>query len=224
MPTSKPVHPIKRIRQALKATPAESGLRQFSSSQGFAGWIGRSASLVRNVECGIAPKWDRLAKLIEAKTGVSSKWMLSTPSATEPIIDVKGKPWIASERLDPLAGGDGKTPNWRSLLKTSPESVERLVIRMVKTQVRMEMSKGTTDFLVSMITLLQNSHAFENPYFLKILAEAFEKETPIIIGQIWPHCDQYKADNEAIMDPAFKKEGGGVKGGITGSKTRIILD
>lgn len=150
------------------------------------------------------PKWERLAQLIEAKTGVSATWMLSSPSSTDPIIDVKGRPWNASDWLDPLAGGNGKTPDLRSLLKTSPESVVRIVVRMVETQVRMETSKGTTDFVSSVITLLHNSRAFENPVFLKNLNEAFEKETPTIMGQLWPHGDQQKVLNETMLPPALK--------------------
>jgi hypothetical protein len=224
MTAAKTVHPIKRIRESLKTTPEESGLRQFSSSQGFASWLGRSASLIRNVECGIMPKWERLAKLIETKTGVSSKWMLSMPLSTDPIIDVKGQPWNVSEWLDPLAGGGGKTPNWRSLLMTSPESVGRIVVRMVETQLRMELSKGGSDFLAGVITLLHNFHAFENPEFSKILAEAFEKETSIIMSQLWPHGDKQMADSVTSVNPGLKSEGGKAKRVETRSRTRIIFD
>jgi hypothetical protein len=207
--TKKTVHPIKRIRQSLKTAPEDSGLRQFSSSQGFAAWIGRSASLIRNVECGIMPKWERLAKLIEAKTGVSAKWMLSSPSPTDPIIDVYGKLWLASDWLDPLAGGDGKSPNWRALLKTSPESVQRIVVRMVEAQIRLEMSTGSNDFLVSVITLLQDFHAFDNTDFLKNLTEAFENEKSVIMKQLWPHGVRQVTEAQTIWNPATGKMGVG---------------
>ena len=177
------MHPIKRIREALKAAPAESGLRQFSTSPGFAGLIGRSPGLIRNVECGARPSWARLAKLIETTTGVSSKWMLSSPSATDPIIDVKGQPWSASEHLDPLSAW-GASPDWRTLLKINPEEAVRLVVGMVETQLKTDIAKGSTDSFANVVSLLRKFGSFENSEILNRVAELYIKESQSILIQV----------------------------------------
>ena len=183
MTTTESIHPIKRIREALKAAPAESGLRQFSTSPGFAGLIGRSPGLIRNVECGARPSWARLAKLIEATTGVSSKWMLSSPSATDPIIDVKGQPWSASEHLDPLSAW-GASPDWRTLLKFSPDEAVRLVVGIVETQLKSDIAKGSTDSFASVVSLLRKCGSFENPEILGRVVEFCIQGTQTILAQV----------------------------------------
>jgi len=180
---TKSIHPIKRIREALKAAPEESGLRQFSTSPGFASLIGRSPGMIRNIECGARPSWARLAKLIESVTGVSSKWMLSSPSATDPIIDVKGKPWSASEHLDPLSAW-GASPDWRMLLKFSPEEAVRLIVGMVETQLRADIEKGSTDSFSNVVSLLRKFGSFENPEILNMTAEVYIKGANTIMTQL----------------------------------------
>lgn len=212
-------HPLKRIRESLKETPEELGLRGFSSSQGFASWLGRSSSLIRNVECGIKPNWEKLAKLVESKTGVGFEWMMSSPSPTEPIMDVDGKPWSAAERLDPLAGVNG-APNWRILLKTSPVSVVRLAVIMTETMMTAQyltknslghQSTDSTGFFAGLLKLLETSGAFSDSHFMATINKALNEETPVIMGRMMTQLISKKPENS---DHDV----------IVSGKTRIILD
>jgi len=213
-------HPLKRIRESLKETPEELGLRGFSSSQGFASWLGRSSSLIRNVECGIKTNWEKLAKLVESRTGVAFEWMMSSPSPTEPILDVDGKPWSAADRLDPLAGING-APNWRILLKTSPESVVRLAVIMTETRMTADFltkipsvhkpTGNTTDFFAGLLKLLETSGSFNDPRFMATIKNALNEETPVIMGRMVTQSNATKSERVAGRD-------------IVRGKTRIVLD
>lgn len=227
-------HPIKRIRESLKETPEEFGLRGFSSSQGFASWLGRSSSLIRNVECGIKPNWEKLAKLVESKTGVSYEWMLSSPSPGEPIMGIDGKHWSPIEHLDPLAGAEG-CPNWRLLLMTSPKSLVRLAAIMAETKMAIDLlpkgistnraSNDAIDFFAGFLKLLESFGAFKDTVFMDALAKAFERETPLFWEKMWPKgahkegAHSQRSTSGKDQELAKKVEGQGVR-----SKTRIIFD
>jgi hypothetical protein len=91
------------------------------------------------VESGQTKKWDRLAKQIESRTGVSAAWMLGNPKLSDPILDVDGKPWDPAKHLDYL-GGAGSNIDWRVLILACPRGVVRLATRFVE-------MKLTEDFL-----------------------------------------------------------------------------
>ena len=229
-------HPIKRIRESFKATPEEFGLRGFSSSQGFASWLGRSSSLIRNVECGIKPNWEKLAKLVESKTGVSHEWMLSSPSPREPIMGVNGKPWSAIEHLDPLAGADG-CPNWRLLLMTSPKSLARLAATMAETKITIDLSLtgssttrasiDATSFFAGFLKLLESSGAFKDTVFMDAITKAFafEKQTSGFWEKMCPQGsnkgDSHNQRSATGKDQEPEKRVGGP---AVRARTRIILD
>jgi hypothetical protein len=187
-------HPVRRIRDALGQTSENSGLREFRTSEGFASLIERSASSVRNVESGSTKKWDRLARQIEKKTGVSAEWMLSTPDLSGPILDVRGNPWNPEEALDPLQGDDSGL-NWRLLLEINPESVVRIVVKMVETRLSLDLvmrrngttpgSRGGNDFLRSLLHLIQESGSFADSEFVKSFAIASQEEQPILVEQMF---------------------------------------
>jgi hypothetical protein len=162
MRSSKPLHPVRRIRDALKATPKEFGLREYATSAGFAKLLGRSSSLIRNVECGVTKKWDSVADLIQRKTRVSRKWLLSEPKPEDPILDVSGRPWNPGRELDPLRPRRDM-PDWRMFVENCPGVLPDLVAEIVKAQLTLELSLGRTEFLEVLISSMARSCSFENP-------------------------------------------------------------
>jgi len=175
MAIPKPVHPIRRVRQALKATPEEMGLRQYATSAGFAKFLGRSSSMIRNVECGITTTWGNLATTIQRKTSVSSVWLLSDPGPDEPILDVRGKLWSPSRALDPLRPRKGM-PDWRMLLGNCPGTLPRYMAQLVEAQMVLELSLGQHKLLEHLVSVLHRSGTFANP----ALAETRLKTSSLI--------------------------------------------
>lgn len=162
MSASKRLHPIRRVRQELKSTPEEMGLREYATSAGFAKFLGRSSSSIRNVECGITTNWRNLADAIQRKTNVSSAWLLSNPGPDEPIIDVRGRPWSPTSQLDPLRQKRG-APNWRKLINACPGLLPRYIAQLVEAQLVLELSLGHHEFLERLVAVLDRSSTFENP-------------------------------------------------------------
>ena len=193
MPSAKSLHPVKRIRQELENSSEKSGLRMFATSAGFASLIDRSASSVRNVESGSTKKWDRLAKQIEKKTGVSAEWMLSDPNPARPILAINGKPWNPEEGMDPLAGGDTGW-NWNMLLEVSPESVVRLATKMVEVRLSLDLlrendssapvTRGGNDFLRNLVRLIDESESFRDPEFVNQVNSFSVREAPLIMDKM----------------------------------------
>jgi hypothetical protein len=146
------------------------------------------------VESGSTKKWDRLARQIEKKTGVSAEWMLSNPSLSDPILDVRGNSWNPEEALDPLQGDDSEL-NWRLLLEINPESVVRIVVKMVETRLSLDLvmrrngtvpgSRGGNDFLRSLLRLIQESGSFADSEFVKSFTTASQEEQPILVEQMF---------------------------------------
>lgn len=159
---SSPSHPIRRVRDALKHTPEELGLRQYSTSARFAEFLGCSSSYVRNVECGITANWTNLALRVEEKTQVSSDWLLSDPDPTAPIMSVHGKEWNPTEALDPLARRKGM-PEWRMLMRDCPEILPGVIARMVEAQLSFDLAEDQHDFLVNLVLAFEKRGTFTAP-------------------------------------------------------------
>lgn len=168
MAKSKSVHPVRRVRDALKNTPAELRLRQYATAAGFARLLGRSPSLVRNVECGITESWHGLALLIEQKTMVSKEWLLSSPKAGDPIQDVRGRMWIPERYLDPLAPRPNM-PDWRFLLNEDPASIPDLVATTIRAQLILELSFALENGAANMVSLFYRMGTFVNPGLRSVL-------------------------------------------------------
>lgn len=171
MSKPKRVHPIRRVREALKTTPEEMGLRQYATGTGFAKFLGRSSSLIRNVECGITTNWENLAATIQRKTDVSSKWLLSDPKPDVPILDVHGRQWSPSRALDPLRPRKGM-PDWRQLVETCPGVLPGIIAEFVKAELVLELSLGNHRFLENLVTLLHRAYTFENPALEGVVQKA----------------------------------------------------
>ena len=137
-PTS---HPIRRIRESFLKLSDESGMKKLASVSGFAKWLGRSESLIRNVENNVTEFSGQLARLIELKTGVSSDWMLSDDAATSIILAKDGSPWDAAEYLDPYVRG-GLLFKMGLILDTKPDIVPALVAKLVEARLVLELQRN----------------------------------------------------------------------------------
>lgn len=84
----RPQHPFKILRKFLKGHP---DLKQAATQDGFAKLVDCSRSLVRAVEqeqTGISPK---LAKKVQATTGVAISWLATKHDPEQPIPGADGK-------------------------------------------------------------------------------------------------------------------------------------
>ena len=157
--SSKPAHPIRRVRDALKATPEELGLRRYATSAGFAEFLGCSSSYVRNVECEITEKWEKLASMVEKKTGVSSKWLLSNPDPQQPIMSIHNAEWNPAEALDPLGPREGM-PDWRMLVRNCSDMLPGIIAKMVEEQLRYDLREGRDRFLTNLVRAFEERGTF----------------------------------------------------------------
>lgn len=156
MPGDPKTHPIRRVRDAFATLPDRSRLAE---AKNFSRWVGCSESLIRNVENREVGTSDKLAKLIEDKTGVSAEWILSEPKPDDPILDRNGGPWTA-DRLDPFAF----LPNLERLLAACPTRIFGIVGKMVESQMLAELhDRGEIRTLKTMLSFLQKQGFFEEP-------------------------------------------------------------
>jgi hypothetical protein len=81
-------------------------LNELSKARNFARWIGRSESLLRNVENRLVPLSRNLARRISERSGVDDAWLLSDPAGQSSIPSRDGGPWDPLHLLDPLVIGD----------------------------------------------------------------------------------------------------------------------
>ncbi len=183
-------HPLRRIREAFRNASDASGLRKYFSSADFALLLDRAPSSIRNVECGHTKKWDRLARKVEEKTGVSAEWMLGNPKPTEPILGVDGKPWDPERHLDHL-GGAGGNIKWRSLLMASPGGVVKLATRMVELKLKQDLVGGEaenphpdTAFLTDLVELLERHGCLRGETVSNLVLETVFEDVDEIISAI----------------------------------------
>ena len=201
MAKAKQKHPIRRIRDALKITPEELNIREYATADGFAKLIGRSPSHLRNVECGSIDNWENLAELIERKTKVSSKWLLSKPKPEAPVLDVEGNPWKAERYLDRLAPKD-KMPDWRFLLKRNPGVIPELIAQMIKAQIILEMSFGHENSIANMNSLFHRMETFHNPGLKDVLPRVMDVSSESMLNRAMNPkigLDQKSAEDVAAL-------------------------
>jgi len=155
MSTDKKDHPIRRIREALAQLPDRSRMAEVKN---FSQWVGCSESLIRNVENGVTPMSEKLAKSIEDRTGVSAKWLLNSPKPDDPILDKRGGRWIAG-RLDPFS----YLPNLERLLAACPTLVPAIVAKLVEAQMLYELhNDGEIGTLKRILRILDSHDFFED--------------------------------------------------------------
>ncbi len=168
MASKKDLHPIRRVRDAFKDAPPELDLKKYSTAEGFAKFLGRSTSYIRNVECGLIKRWDQLASLVQRKTRVSRQWLLSNPSLNDPILDVDGNKWEAGFQLDPLAP-HGNMPDWRQLIQFSPASIPSFIAESIKFQLIWELSLGVDNGLARIIGSMRRLNTYESPALVQVV-------------------------------------------------------
>jgi DNA-binding phage protein len=135
-------HPFKRIRESFRGLSEESGMKNYASTAGFANWLGRSPSLIRNVENGNATLSKHLAAIVEYKTGVSAAWLLSDDASGPGEIMAKtGLPWNPVDYLDPYSSR-GLLSYFGILLDKEPHLVPALVGAVVEARIMMELVRG----------------------------------------------------------------------------------
>lgn len=184
MSESKPHHPIRRIREVLKNTPEELGLSKYGSAAGFAKLIGRSPSLVRNVESGFTPKWGALAELIERKVGVSREWMLSEPGERDPIRHVKGGLWDPRKHLDPLAAKD-KMPDWREVQRLQPAAVPRMIAELLHGVLVWEASWGVNIELEKIVSRFTIGGLYHHPGMQALIERQANEIASAVSERLW---------------------------------------
>lgn len=85
----RPQHPFKILRKFLKGHPE---LREAATQEGFAKLVGCSKSLVRAVEQGQTKMTPKLARKVQAMTGVSMAWLATKQDPGQPIPGEDGEP------------------------------------------------------------------------------------------------------------------------------------
>ncbi|MGC4244625.1 MAG: hypothetical protein QM686_20835 [Herbaspirillum sp.] len=190
MPKSDEKHPIRRVREAFKNASLKSGLRQYSSSVGFARLLDRAASSIRNVESGQTKKWDKLAQLVESVTGVSAKWMLEEPKPSDPIVDINGEIWDPENHMDYL-GGAGDNLDWRLLMSTSPRGVIKLATKIVELKLskdlldeNVENTEGASDFLADLAKLLAKHSCFQEQDVIDLVGQTLIDDAKQIVADL----------------------------------------
>lgn len=203
MAKAKSIHPIRMVRNALKETPEDLRLRQYATAEGFSKLIGRSSSLIRNVECGVTSRWDDLARLIELKTKVSKDWLLSAPKEGDPIQDRQGRPWKPERDLDPLAPRKNM-PDWRFLLKENPALIPELISQAIKAQLILDMSYGHENNIGNMISLFDRIGTFINPGTESLVDGVVRGEVERSMGnRAWSRRSSRNEDSDADIESFY---------------------
>jgi transcriptional regulator with XRE-family HTH domain len=184
VPKNDALHPIRRIREALRNTPDELGLSKYGSAAGFAELIGRSPSLIRNVESGFTPKWGALAELIERKIKVSRDWMLSNPPSNQAIQHVNGGPWDPRKHLDPLAAKE-KMPDWREYMRLQPAAIPRLIADLVHGSLVWELSMGWDDEIRKIVSRISNGGYYHNPGMQELVERQTQQIAQSVMERLW---------------------------------------
>lgn len=148
-----PEHPVKRVRRSLKGFAAGE-LNKLSKAKNFAQWIGRSGSLLRNVENRAVPLSANLAHRISERTGVSAEWLLSDPPADSPIPAADGGIWDPLRTLDPLVLGDY---DFRNTLPMAPQLLLQLALAVLEAGCSQAIRKGDDTLLINLMDLVKRS-------------------------------------------------------------------
>ena len=159
-----PEHPVKRVRRSLKRF-TDPELNKLSQAKHFARWIGRSESLLRNVENSAVPLSANLARRISERTGVSAEWLRSDPPEGAPIPAASGGSWDPQRTLDPLVLGD---QDFRNALPMAPELLLQLALAIYETACLHEIRQGGNSSLVRLMDLIKRQVDFKDE---KIIAD-----------------------------------------------------
>jgi transcriptional regulator with XRE-family HTH domain len=127
----RPQHPFKILRKFLKGHP---DLRQASTQQGFAALVDCSRSLIRLVEQEQTKITEKLAKKVQAATGVPLSWLAT-----------KHDPEL------PVPGEDG-TP-----------LTHEAVISRIKREISQNLEEASVNLLVGSKAVIERSNSAKDP-------------------------------------------------------------
>lgn len=116
-------------------------MRKYASVAGFAKWLGRSESLIRNIESGSTGLSKQLAKLIELKAGVSADWIMSDGARETAILAKDGSLWNPANFIDPYAKG-GLLSNMGLLMESDMKLVPAMVGALVEARIMLELFRA----------------------------------------------------------------------------------
>ncbi len=148
----------------------------------FARWLGRSESLLRNVENRIVPLSANLARRISERTGVSADWLMSDPPEHEPIPDRDGGTWDPVCLLDPLVLGDH---DFRKALPMAPQLLLRLALAIIEVAGERGLQQGDTRLLVRLMELIKRHIDLNDPDFEAALTAKLQSPESAEILQLW---------------------------------------
>jgi hypothetical protein len=176
-----PTHPVKRVRQSFAgfSTPEWDEL---GKARNFARWIGRSESLLRNVENRIVPLSTNLARRISERTGVSEEWLLSDPPENSEIPARNGGLWDPLLLLDPLVLGDY---DFRNALPMAPRLVLQLALAIVETGCVRALQENDHTPLVRLMDLIKREMDLYDPQFISDLAAKLDQPEYADALQLW---------------------------------------
>lgn len=162
MPPPHHERPLRKLRREL----AQSGvphLKKFGTQKGFAELVGRSESLIRNVESGIIECSAGLAALISERTGVSRDWLLGKDPADE-IRSADGSRWSPTcfpQQIEPVSS---KQVAWNNLIFDADArsvGIAELLGEMTKIAIDLSRKRRSDSFLKGLGRLLVD-HGFSN--------------------------------------------------------------
>jgi len=179
--TEPPTHPVKRVRLSLTGF-SDGELNKLSKARNFARWIGRSESLLRNVENRVVPLSANLARRIAGNTGVSAEWLLSDPPADCPIPAADGGVWDPLRTLDPLVLGDY---DFRNALPMAPELLLQLALAMFESACLHELRRGGNTSLVSLMDLVKRHLDFKDAKVIADLGTKLQQPAYGDAFQLW---------------------------------------
>jgi hypothetical protein len=169
------------VRQSFAgfSNPELNGL---SKAKSFAHWIGRSESLLRNVENRIVPLSANLARRISERTGVDASWLLSDPPEQSPIPSRDGGSWDPLRLLDPLVLGDH---DFRNALPMVPELLLQLALEIIQAACLRALQQGDTTLLVQLMELIKRHIDLSEESFLTALTAKLQQPEHADAYQLW---------------------------------------
>ncbi len=176
-----PDHPVKRVRQSF-AGFSNREWNELSKAKNFARWIGRSESLLRNVENRIVPLSANLARRISERTGVAEAWLLSDQPEDSAIPDKGGGHWDPLLLLDPLVLGDF---DFRHALPMAPRLVLQLALAIVETVCVQALQKNDPTPLVRLMDLIKRQMDLSDPKIIAALTAKLEQPEYADALKLW---------------------------------------
>jgi len=151
-------HPVVVLRCRLADDPE---LKTFASQAGFAKLIGRSGSLIRQIESGAMRTSGKLVRAIADRTGVDPAW-ISLPEAAmdAPIPARDGGKWEPRMVIDNLRNeersGTGEITDWLADDSVAVEILAGKIGRKIEAAIKADLAVGEISALTDSILFLRD--------------------------------------------------------------------